>query len=61
MKDEYYAHSYAGKPKEEWHRFEDHLKAVAEMARRFANDFDAGAWGYLAGLTHRNRIETKRL
>jgi len=33
MPDEYYAHSKEGKPVEEWHRLEDHLKNVAEMAR----------------------------
>jgi len=46
MKDkEYYAHSREGKPPKDWHRLEDHLKAVAEMARSFANDFGAGDWG----------------
>jgi CRISPR-associated endonuclease/helicase Cas3 len=53
MKDkEYYAHSLEGKPPESWHRLEDHLKSVAELARSFANDFGAGEWGYLAGLWH---------
>jgi hypothetical protein len=48
MKDEeYYAHSREGKPREDWHRLQDHLKAVAEMARSFADDFGAGDWGYL--------------
>ena len=42
MKDEFYAHSKEGKPPEEWHRLEDHLKNVAEIARRFAEDFNAG-------------------
>lgn len=38
MKDEeYYAHSRDGRPPEEWHRLEDHLKSVAEMARGVAN------------------------
>ncbi len=49
---EYYAHSLEGKPLENWHRLEDHLKAVAELARRFADDFGAGEWAYLAGLWH---------
>jgi hypothetical protein len=31
------------------------------MARGFADDFNAGDWGYLAGLTHRSGIERKRL
>ena len=52
MKDEFYAHSREGKPPKEWHRLEDHLKAVAGMAREFASAFDAGDWGYLAGLWH---------
>jgi len=52
MKKEYYAHSREGKPPEDWHRLEDHLKKVAEMARDFADDFNAGEWGYLAGLWH---------
>jgi CRISPR-associated endonuclease/helicase Cas3 len=49
-KGDYYAHSKEGKPREEWHRLEDHLEKVAEMAREFAGDFGAGEWGYLAGL-----------
>jgi CRISPR-associated endonuclease/helicase Cas3 len=52
MKDEFYAHSREGKPPEEWHRLEDHLVKVAEMARKFATDFHSGDWGYLAGLRH---------
>ena len=52
MEKEYYAHSIEGKPPEDWHRLEDHLKKVAEMARAFANDFNAGDWAYLAGLWH---------
>ena len=31
------------------------------MAQGFANEFDAGEGGYLAGLTHRSGIERKRL
>jgi CRISPR-associated endonuclease/helicase Cas3 len=52
MKDEFYAHSREGKPPEDWHRLEDHLKNVAEMARTFANDFNACDWAYLSGLWH---------
>jgi CRISPR-associated endonuclease/helicase Cas3 len=52
MVDKYYAHSREGKPKEEWHRLEDHLKKAAEIARKFADDFNAGDWAYLAGLWH---------
>ena len=42
MEDEFYAHSREGKPHEEWHRLEDHLKRVDEMARSFADGFKAG-------------------
>ena len=52
MKDQYYAHSLDKKPPEDWHRLDDHLKNVAEKARIFANAFNAGNWGYLAGLWH---------
>lgn len=52
MKEEFYANSHREKPSEQWHRLEDHLESVAEMARTFADDFHAGDWGYLAGLWH---------
>ena len=52
MKSEFYAHSLNGKPPEDWHRLEDHLKAVAEMARKFANEFNTGDWEYMEGLGH---------
>jgi CRISPR-associated endonuclease/helicase Cas3 len=52
MKEQFYAHSREGKPPEEWHRLEDHLVQVAELARKFAERFHAGDWGYLAGLWH---------
>jgi hypothetical protein len=43
MKSEkHYAHSRKGKPPEDWDPLEDHLKNVAEMARGFADDFNAG-------------------
>ncbi len=48
----FYAHSLDDKPPEEWHRLEEHLRSVAEMARKFADDFKAGDWAYLAGIWH---------
>ena len=48
----FYAHSIEGKPPEEWHRLEEHLKGTAELARLFASEFGCGEWGYLAGLWH---------
>jgi len=61
MKDESFAHSLEGEPPKYWQRLEDHLNEVARMAQKFAEDFKAGDWGYLAGLTHRSGIERKRL
>jgi len=52
MNNQFYAHSKEGRPPEEWHCLEDHLKSVAELARQFASDFGAGDWGYLVGLWH---------
>ena len=36
----------------EWQLLEDHLRRVAELAHSFADAFNAGEWGYLAGLWH---------
>jgi hypothetical protein len=49
MKEEFYAHSRDGKPRKDWHRLEDHLKAVAEMARKFASEFGSGDCGGIWG------------
>jgi CRISPR-associated endonuclease/helicase Cas3 len=48
----YYAHSLPGKPQKDWQRLEDHLQAVVETAREFADSFRAGEWAYLARLRH---------
>jgi CRISPR-associated endonuclease/helicase Cas3 len=52
----YYAHSDPnGKLPEEgghWQLLKDHLLETAELAKKFASAFDAGDWGYLAGLLH---------
>lgn len=42
---EFYAHSIDGKPIEEWHRLEEHLKGTAELAASFAAEFGCGEWG----------------
>ncbi|CAN5788364.1 CRISPR-associated helicase/endonuclease Cas3 [soil metagenome] len=39
-------------PKQRWHYLDDHLKAVADLAERFADKFGAGALGHWAGLLH---------
>ena len=61
MTDKFYAHTREGLPPSEWQSLEEHLKNVAEMARKFAEEFGAGDWGRLAGLPHRSGIKTKRL
>ena len=48
----YFAHSVEGKPVEEWHFLDKHLKATAELAANFAAEFGCGEWGRLAGLWH---------
>lgn len=47
-----FAHSLKDQPQERWHRLEDHLRSTGERARRFADEWGAGEWGYLAGLWH---------
>ena len=49
---EFYAHSIEGKPVQEWHRLEEHLKGTAKLAESFATEFGCGEWAYLAGLWH---------
>lgn len=54
----YYAHTdpnQPGKRPEEgasWQRLDEHLKSTAKLARQFAAAFEAGDWGYIAGLWH---------
>lgn len=50
--EKFYAHSLEGKPSEEWHFLEEHLKGTAELAAKFADEFGCSEWGYLAGLWH---------
>jgi CRISPR-associated endonuclease/helicase Cas3 len=52
MPQKFYAHSLSGRPPEEWQPLEEHLKNVAEMARRFAEPYGGGDWAYMAGLWH---------
>jgi len=52
MTQKYYAHSKEGEPPSEWQPLDKHLKNVAKMAQSFAEVFEAGNWGYLAGLWH---------
>ena len=49
---EYFAHSLAGRPLDEWHRLEDHLRTVSELAGDFAATFGARDWGRMAGFLH---------
>jgi CRISPR-associated endonuclease/helicase Cas3 len=51
MTSQFFAHSLPG-PIETWEPLDDHLRAVAHCAREFARAFEAGDWGFLAGLWH---------
>ncbi len=46
MRDEYYAHSREGKPREDWHRLDDHLKKVVDMVRSLTNSLNNGGFAY---------------
>lgn len=48
----FYAHSFEGRPAEEWEPLEDHLDAVARLASQLAAAFGSAEVGYLAGLWH---------
>ncbi len=48
----FYAHSVEGRPVSEWQLLDAHLLKVAELAQRFAEEFGADEWAYLAGLWH---------
>jgi HD superfamily phosphodiesterase len=52
MEKKFYAHSLEGKPPNEWHPLEEHLRNVTELARCSAESFGAGELAYLAGLWH---------
>ena len=49
---EFFAHSVEGKPESEWQGLEEHLRNVAELAKKFGDEFGSGDWAYLAGLWH---------
>ena len=46
-----YAHSLAGRPAEEWHDLEEHLRRTAELAETFTASYAPG-YGRLAGWWH---------
>ena len=51
--NDYYAHSREGNPdKSTWQPLDEHLRQTAELAKKFAEAWEAGDWGYLAGLWH---------
>lgn len=47
-----YAHSLPGQPPDKWQPLDEHLRAVAEMAKKFTNAFGVRDRAYLAGLWH---------
>jgi CRISPR-associated endonuclease/helicase Cas3 len=49
---EYYAHTIAGKPEDEWHKLSCHLLGTSEMAASFANSTDYAKIFRIAGYLH---------
>jgi len=49
---EFYAHSLPGRPQSEWQKLEDHLKATAGLAWRFAEPFGSTDWAWNAAWLH---------
>ena len=41
-----------GQPPEKWQLLEEHLKNTANLARKFAEPFGAGDWGWNADWLH---------
>lgn len=52
QQSKYYAHSLKDEPQEKWQTLECHLKAVAEMAARFAEPFGSADWAWNVGWLH---------
>jgi CRISPR-associated endonuclease/helicase Cas3 len=50
--NKYYAHSLEERSVEEWQLLEKHLENTAKLCRSFAEQFNAGQWGDLAGRFH---------
>lgn len=51
----FYAHT-KGNDKKDWQKLKDHLTAVADMSRVFAERFGAGELGYMAGTLQNLRM-----
>lgn len=49
---DFIAHSHENLKPEQWQKLTDHLQNTAELAGRFAAEFDSYDWAYLAGLLH---------
>jgi CRISPR-associated endonuclease/helicase Cas3 len=54
----FYAHTDPNNPRKtpeqgaNWQLLSDHLQNTAKLAKKFAESFNAGDWGYIAGLWH---------
>lgn len=47
-----YAHTVPNVCEEKWELLDEHLKKVALLCQRFATEFGAGEWGWIAGRCH---------
>jgi CRISPR-associated endonuclease/helicase Cas3 len=52
MNNTYYAHTLEGHPVNDWQSLEEHLRKTSDLCRQFAEQFNAGNWGELAGRFH---------
>ncbi|MCI5144613.1 MAG: CRISPR-associated endonuclease Cas3'', partial [Candidatus Electrothrix sp. AR3] len=52
MNKKYYAHSRENHPLKKWQSLETHLDNVAQLCQSFADQFNAGQWGEVAGKFH---------
>src|SRR5579863_9511224 len=47
-----YAHTLPNARRDKWEPLDEHLKKVAQLCQRFAAEFGAGEWGWIAGRCH---------
>src|SRR3954454_19805662 len=47
-----YAHTLPNAPREKWEPLDEDVSQVAQLCQRFAAEFGAGEWGWIAGRCH---------
>jgi CRISPR-associated endonuclease/helicase Cas3 len=51
-KAQFYAHTNGTADKKKWQLLKEHLENTANLAKIFADKFNAGEWGHIAGIWH---------